>query len=734
MTMNQTTNNEDTIDLRELFFSLIAQWKLILLCVLLAIVFALLYLRVTPDTYSVDALVQVESQKGGAAAALLGQELSSIMDGAGIGQQLAQAEIEILRSRLVVGTTIEKLNLDISIQPKNNSFFHKLISVSNFETQYSSRGVSVENDTDKFDIQQFTVPNKYLNSALLLTLTDNKEIILTDLDKEEVVFKGKLNQNNILSTRDGLWKVTIFGNPLQDEYVITKQALPTAVSDFLDNYSAAERGKQTGIIGLSYQGNDTLQITNILNVILQTYKQQNIERSSAEKEQTLKFLDKQLPELKKDLDQAERQFNVFRQRYNTVDVSKESELYLTQSITLETQKAELQQKQAELSAKYTPEHPAMQEINAQLGAINSKIGELNGTLKRLPDLQRQYLQLYRDVEVKQQLYTGLLNTYQTLNVAKAGEIGNVRIVDTAIEPVKPIKPKKLIILVLSIFVGGFIGVMLALLRKMLRNGIKDSTQIENEFDLPVYATVPRSPVQESRIKLLKKKKSIPILAIKHGDDVAIESLRSMRTAIHFALANAKNNIISIAGPAPEVGKSFISVNLATILAQSNKRVLLIDADLRRGYLNKYFNAEIKPGLSEYLAGEVGLNEITHHSEVAGLDMITRGKSPANPSEALSTPQFIAFLEEIMPLYDHILIDTPPVLAVTDGVVIAQNAGVNLVIARHAKTHMKELELTLSRFEQAGIKVNGFILNDIQSTAGYSYGYNYAYGYKTNKDD
>lgn len=734
MTMNQTTNNEDTIDLRELFFSLIAQWKLILLCVLLAIVFALLYLRVTPDTYSVDALVQVESQKGGASAALLGQELSSIMDGAGIGQQLAQAEIEILRSRLVVGTTIEKLNLDISIHPKNNSVFQRLISTSNFETQYSSRGVSVENGTDRFDIQQFIVPNKYLNSALLLTLTDNKEIILTDLDKEEVVFKGKLNQNNILSTRDGLWKVTIFGNSLQDEYVITKQALPTAVNNVLNSFSAAERGKQTGVIGLSYQGNDKLQITNILNVILQTYKQQNIERSSAEKEQTLKFLDKQLPELKKDLDQAERQFNVFRQRYNTVDVSKESELYLTQSITLETQKAELLQKQAELSAKYTPEHPAMQEINAQLGAINSKIGELNGTLKRLPDLQRQYLQLYRDVEVKQQLYTGLLNTYQTLNVAKAGEIGNVRIVDTAIEPVRPIKPQGRTILILSIFVGGFIGVMLALLRKMLRTGIKDSTQIENEFDLPVYATVPRSPVQESRIKLLKKKKSIPILAIKHGDDVAIESLRSMRTAIHFALANAKNNIISIAGPAPEVGKSFISVNLATILAQSNKRVLLIDADLRRGYLNKYFNAEIKPGLSEYLAGEVGLNEITHHSEVAGLDMITRGKSPANPSEALSTPQFIAFLEEIMPLYDHILIDTPPVLAVTDGVVIAQNAGVNLVIARHAKTHMKELELTLSRFEQAGIKVNGFILNDIQSTAGYSYGYNYAYGYKTNKDD
>ena len=733
--MNQTTNNEDTIDLRELFFSLIAQWKLILLCVLLAIVFALLYLRVTPDTYSVDALVQVESQKGGASAALLGQELSSIMDGAGIGQQLAQTEIEILKSRLVLGSTIKELNLDTQIYPSNNSIFQRLISNSKFTLQHSSRGVKVENDMDSFDVQQLVVPHKFLNKSLLLSIKDAQSFSFLDPDTDEIILKGKLNQSNIISTPDGLWKITIFNShPLEQNYVIQKQALPSAVGNFLNNYSASEKGKQTGIIGLTYQGEDKSQITQILNVVLQTYKQQNIERSSAEKEQTLKFLDKQLPELKQQLDQAERQFNVFRQQYNTVDVTKESELYLTQSITLETQKAELLQKQAELSAKYTPEHPAMQEINAQLGAINSKIGELNGTLKRLPDLQRQYLQLYRDVEVKQQLYTGLLNTYQTLNVAKAGEIGNVRIVDTAIEPVKPIKPQGRTILILSIFVGGFIGVMLALLRKMLRTGIKDSTQIENEFDLPVYATVPRSPVQESRIKLLKKKRSIPILAIKHGDDVAIESLRSMRTAIHFALANAKNNIISITGPAPEVGKSFISVNLATILAQSNKRVLLIDADLRRGYLNKYFNAEIKPGLSEYLAGEVGLSEITHHSEVAGLDMITRGKSPANPSEALSTPQFIAFLEEIMPLYDHILIDTPPVLAVTDGVVIAQNAGVNLVIARHAKTHMKELELTLSRFEQAGIKVNGFILNDIQSTAGYSYGYNYAYGYKTNKDD
>ena len=253
--------------------------------------------------------------------------------------------------------------------------------------------------------------------------------------------------------------------------------------------------------------------------------------------------------------------------------------------------------------------------------------------------------------------------------------------------------------------------------------------------MPVYATVPRSPVQENRVQILKKKKSIPILAVKHSDDIAIESLRSIRTTIHFALNNAKNNIIAIAGPAPEVGKSFISTNLAVIFAQSNKRVLLIDADLRRGYLHKYFDQELQPGLSEYLNGQNSLEQTIHTTSVANLDLMTRGKSPVNPAELLSSSKFQEMLETLSALYDYILIDTPPILAVTDGIIVSQYTGVNLIVARYAKTDMKELELTLNRFEQSGTKVNGFILNDIQrGSNSYGYGYNYAYAYKANKDE
>ncbi|MDC4400505.1 polysaccharide biosynthesis tyrosine autokinase [Acinetobacter baumannii] len=725
----QNTNTEDTIDLKELFFSLIAQWKLIALCVILSVVCALLYLRVTPDTYSVDALVQVEDSKG-ASAALLG-DLSQMIE----QKSPAQAEIEILKSRLVLGSVIKDLHLNIQVSSTENTLTHRLLSDTDYKTEYTTKSVIFKDGLKSFDIRQFEIPTYYLDKNLLLDF-DKQSLRLTNPDTEEVILTVPLNQVNQVTGPHGVWKVAIFTKDQFDAtYNIKSLSLPIAVNAISANYAVAERGKLTGVLGLSYQGQDKEHITKVLNAILATYSAQNIERRSAESAQTLKFLDEQLPDLKKQLDDAERQFNKFRQQYNTVDVTKESELYLTQSITLETKKAELEQKQAEMAAKYTAEHPAMREINGQLAAINKQIGELNSTLKQLPDVQRQYLQLYREVEVKTQLYTALLNSYQQLRIAKAGEIGNVRIVDTAVEPVEPIKPKKLLVLILSVFVGGFLGALIALLRNMLRTGIKDSGQIENELDLPVYATVPRSPIQESRIKILKKKKSIPILAVKNSDDIAIESLRSIRTAIHFALANAKNNIIMIAGPSPEVGKSFISTNLATIFAQGDKRVLLIDADMRRGYMHKYFDVDVKPGLSELLSGQVDLQKVLHKTQVANLDVITRGKSPTNPSEILSSNQFKELLEQLQSQYDHIIIDTPPVLAVTDGIIISQYTGVNLIVARYAKSQMKELELTVNRFEQAGVKVNGFILNDIQrASAGYGYGYNYAYAYKAQKED
>lgn len=731
MKQNSTTN-DDTIDLKALFFSLIAQWKIIALCIILALICALLYLRVTTPIYSTDAMVQVEESKGAGAAALLGDLSKAVPGGIG-GKSPADAEIEILNSRMILGKVIQDLRLDIRIQDNKDTLFSRVFENNNNQVNYFNHLVQFKNKKTEFVIKNFDIPHYYFDKSLELNFLDGQKFNLSF--KDQIIFEGSLNQLSTHQDQYGQWKIELFNKtPFTQSFTIKKLSVPAAVQLVKSNYNVAERGKQSGVIGLNYNGQDKNHITDVLNRILTVYHAQNIERKSLESKQTLGFLDKQLPELKKQLEVSEIKFNQFREKYNTVDVTQESELMLKQNVELAKIKIELQQQQAELGSKYTNDHPLMAAINAQLAEIDQKTAEMMQSIKKLPETQRLYLQLYRDVKVNTEQYTSLLNSYQQLKIAEAGEIGNVRIIDYAIEPVKPIKPRSLIVLILSIFVGGFMGVLIALINNLLRTGIKDSAQIENELDLPVYATVPRSPKQESRIQSLKKKKNIPILAIKNSDDIAIESLRSMRTAIQFALSAARNNIIMISGPAPEVGKSFISTNLATILAQSDKRVLIIDADLRRGYLHKYFNLKITPGLTEYLNSQNTLMDIIHETEVPGLHVMSRGKSPTNPSEILGSNKFKSLLEELSTQYDHVIIDTPPVLAVTDGIIISQFTGVNLLIARYAKTQMKELELTVNRFEQAGVKVNGFILNDIQrDSGGYSYGYNYAYAYKASKD-
>lgn len=731
--MNQNSKtNDDTIDLKELFFSLIAQWKVIALCVILTLICALLYLRVTSPVYSTDAIVQVEDGKSAASAALMG-ELKDVAGG--LGQKSpADAEIEILNSRLVLGKVINNLNLNIQIIDNADTFLHKLVSKEKTQLKYTAKAVSFQKDQSSFSILKLDVPEYYYDKNLTLQFINKKQFSLTY--KDQIVFKGTLNQLNQTQDNKGLWSIQINSiNPFPQDFTVTKLSLPSAMKALQDNYTIAEKGKMTGVIGLNYNGTDKEHITQVLNNVLAVYHAQNIERKTLESKQTLNFLDQQLPELKQQLEESEIKFNKFREQYNTVDVTQEAELMLKQNVELEKIRIELKQKQAEYSAKYTADHPLMAEINAQLAAIDKKSAEINQAIKRLPETQRLYLQLYRDVKVNTELYTSLLNSYQQLKIVNAGEIGNVRIIDTAVEPFKPIKPRKLIILILSIFVGGFIGVLIALLRNLLSSGIKDSTRIENELDLPVYATVPRSPIQESRVQLLRKKKSIPILAAKNSEDIAIESLRSIRTTIHFALNTAKNNIIAVSGPAPEIGKSFISTNLAAIFAQGNKKVLLIDADIRRGYLHKYFSHDTSPGLTEYLAGQNTLEQcIVHSNTVNHLDFLPRGKNHSHSSEMLSSDCFSELLEQLSQQYDHIIIDTPPILAVTDGIIVSQFAGVNLVVARYAKTQMKELELTINRFEQAGSKVNGVILNDVQATVGGNYGYNYAYAYTASKDD
>ncbi|MFB2577577.1 polysaccharide biosynthesis tyrosine autokinase [Acinetobacter sp. c2-A9] len=721
---------DDTINIKELFFSLIAQWKLIALCTALSAILTFFYVRTTPNVYSTDALIQVDNKKTLAASALLGDLNRLPTSGS---SSAASGEIEILNSRSVFAPVVKNLHLDITVGPKNTSRIDKILNPSNPNLEYTTEGVRYSNKGNSIFVQRLDIPQSYLDKSLTLSFTNNNEFTLSNND--EVLLKGVVNQLNTINNAAGLWNVHINTNTgFKDALAISKLTELNAIKRTSSGFTAAENTRNSGIVTLALLGEDPQHITKVLNNILSVYHQDNITRKTQESKQTLSFLDTQLPEIKQQLETAENKFNQFRETNNTIDVTQESQLLLQQNVALEAKRFELKQKKAELSARYTDDFPLMVEINSQLSALDKRAGELSSTLTKLPEKQREYLQLYRDVQINTQLYTNLLNSYQQLKIAEAGEVGSVRVIDNAVEPLKPIKPRRSALMLLGIFAGLLLGMLLALARNLLRSGIQNAKDIENELDLPVYATVPRSEKQERRIKILRKKKQLPILAVKHSDDIAIESLRSIRTAIHFALMNAKNNAIMLSGPAPELGKSFISVNLATIFAQSGKRVLLIDADIRRGYLHKYFNQSTQPGLSNYLLNTSNLEQVIYHTAVENLDFMSRGANPPNPSELLDSARFQELLEILNQKYDYVIIDTPPVLAVTDPVIVSRYVGINLLIARFGRTNIKELETSIDRFEQAGSKITGVILNDVQRTASSGYNYNYNYAYTATKED
>jgi tyrosine-protein kinase Etk/Wzc len=718
----QTHELEDTIDVKALVKTLIKHWYWIVVCIGISIAAAFLYLRISKPIYAVDGLIQVENTKN-ASAALLG-DLSNVMD----IKSPAQTEIELLKSRLVLGQAIANLQLDIGISSDHDHLSQRVRQPVRTTLQHSKDNVFYQSKDVFLRMAYLAVSEELLDQTFTIRLLGQHKYQVSLA--EQPLFVGIVGQPMQYQLPQGEIHLLVKSASNQGTLYVVKRSLRSTAQDMAARLSVAEKGKLTGILSLSYQGTDQRLITQTLNEIMQVYVKQNVERRSAETQKTLAFLTAQLPELKKQLEVSERRYNEFRRENNTIDVTKESELLLMQSVSLKTKKIELEQQNAELSARYTEAYPLVAELKAQLATLAEENKKLEQRMTEIPEIQRQYLQLFRDVQVNTELYTSLLNSYQQLKVVKASEIGNVRVVDAAVKPMLPIKPKRSMVLMLAVLLGGFAGTVLILLKNMLFSGIKDSSLIEARLGLSILATVPRSMIQMRLTRRFRKGKH-PLLAVEDSEDMAIESLRSLRTVVHFAVA--KNNIILITGPSPAIGKSFIAANFAAIMAQMGKSVVLIDADMRRGHLHQFFELNRGLGLSEYLQGkEHSIDTLCHKTEIDGLDFINTGTIPPNPAELLLNERFNTLMDELSRSYDFVLIDSPPLLAATDGVIIGRKAGLSLMIARYGHTDIKELELATSRLIQAGVSVQGVVFNDIQQGSGTSYGYQYGYQYRSSK--
>ncbi|RUO74530.1 tyrosine-protein kinase [Pseudidiomarina sediminum] len=728
-TPTSTRRDDDEIDLGRLFGLLLDRRWLIVSVTFVFMVFGVLYAVLSTPIYQADALLQVEKKSSGLPA--LGSEFGEMFT----SDSEAATEIEIMKSRMVIGSVVDQLQLTHQVTPE----YMPVIG------EWLARRTPA---TDRVVLGQFTVPAAYEGRPLTLEFADDESSFTLVDENGELLLEGQVG--TLASSEDFLLLISDVQLPDTNTFTLVKANRLRVIKSVQSGLSVGERGKQTGILTASFQHKDRRYAERVLDAIAQEYMLQNIRRNAAEAENSLSFIERQLPEVRKNLTEAEDKLNKYRLESQSVDLTIETESLLTRVVEIEKRLNELELKEKELSRLYTKEHPTYQSLMEQKQQLVREQEQINEQVGGLPETQQEVLRMARDVEVSQEIYVQLLNRMQELNVLKAGTVGNVRILDEAVTNPQAVAPKKSLIVVLATMLGGMVSVGYVFVTAALNRGVESPEQLE-ELGINVYASVPMSPTQRdmnaslaSLVGRTKESKDLPFLALEDPADLAIEALRGLRTSLHFAMLEAKNKTIMISGPAPGVGKSFVTLNLAAVLAQAGQKVLVIDGDIRRGYMHLSLGLPNQYGLSDFLASvdktpeggaidKNNLSTVIHKTRVPNMHFISRGTSAPNPSELMMHPRMAKMLEKANEYYDYVLIDTPPILAVTDAAIVGRYCGTTLLVARFGETPVKEVEVTVKRFAQNGIDVRGVILNSVERRAGAGYGYGYTYGYSYKSD-
>lgn len=711
-TTNKTASKDaDEIDFGRLIGEFIDHRKLIISVTSLFTLIALIYAIFATPIYQADALIQVEQKQANAILSNLSQMLPD-------SQPQSAPEIALIQSRMILGKTVDDLNLQARVKQK---YFPIL-----------GRGFArlAGDKPGNISVSRLYMPgNGEDEPKILLTVRDKNNF---SVHSDNFTITGKVGE--LIDEKGISLKIDEIDAKPGTEFVIGYVSKLKAITDLQEGLNVTDQGKDTGILTLSLTGDDPVLIERIINSISDNYLAQNIARQAAQDAKSLEFLSKQLPQVRSDLDEAEGKLNQYRRQSDSVDLSLEAKAVLDQIVNVDNQLNELTFRESEISQLYTKEHPTYKALMEKRKTLQDEKAKLNKRVSAMPETQQEILRLSRDVESGRAVYMQLLNRQQELNIAKSSAIGNVRIIDNAVTQPKPVKPKKMFIVLIGIILGGIASSALVLVRVFLRRGIETPEQLE-ELGINVYASI---PVAETFTKSVVQKKGWSkkstdeiqgFLAVDNPADLAIEAIRGLRTSLHFAMMEARNNVLMISGASPNAGKTFVSSNLAAVISQTGKKVLFIDTDMRKGYTHRLFNESNSNGLSDILSGKVEINKGIKKIASADFDFISRGMAPPNPAELLMHKRFGELLNWASENYDIVILDTPPILAVTDAAVIGHYVGTTLLVARFELNTAKEIEVSVKRFEQAGVSVKGCILNGVikKASSYYGYGYNH-YGY------
>ncbi|MCX5573857.1 polysaccharide biosynthesis tyrosine autokinase [Enterobacter sp. E-TC7] len=706
-------NNE--IDLIQLMAEMFDHRVMIACITLLFTVCAGIYAYSVTPIYQADALVQIEAKQDNSLLKSLSQF------GTDLSPDVAP-ELLLLKSRMILGETVDKLGLTYSVKRRVLPVIGPLLE--------GGRKAG-----------ELTI------GALTIPLLEDKpqELLLTVQEQGRYHLEGKtLEADGVVGktlVKDGVTLlVTSLSAAPGTQFALETVTKLEAINALQRRLTVSESAKQSGIITLMLTGEDPDKIAVVLNTIAENYLSQNIARQEAKDTRSLTFLQDQLPKISRELDEAEARLNAYREQRDSVDLSLEAKTVLDQVVNVENQLNELTFREAEVSQLFKKDHPTYRALREKKQTLEQERTRLNNRVSSMPSTQQEILRLSRDVESGRTIYLQLLTRQQELNISRSSAIGNVRIIDPAVTQPAPVKPRKVIIIVLGMLVGLMLSAGTVLVRSAFKRGITSSEPLEAQ-GMPLLATLPRSVWLWKKTHLRRRTlfashwkhrtTNVPFLPVERPADMFVEAVRGLRTSLHFTMMDAANRIVAVSGPSQDCGKTLVSTSLASIAAQAGQRVLFIDADMRKGYVHNIFKLNNRHGLSSVLGGNVEWQDAIQRFEKGGFDVLTCGPQPSHPVELLMNERFQTVMSRIDKEYDIVIVDTPPVLAVTDALLVARAAATTLLVARFGKTSVKEIENCRKRLQQMGVQVEGAILNDIVKSAAFYYhsGYShYDYGY------
>lgn len=761
---------EEKFDFKKIIYLLRRQWRWVVLFITLGIISALGYIKFTKPSYIVNTSVLIPEKSNGLS---VNDMFKGVIE---MPKNNIFNQIEIIKSYIIVNQALVHLNWYTSWYKKDLYIWKGIYQQEPFDVQESPNFVNPR------DIPIYITPTSgdFYMVSIKGQFTQNNQLI--DLKMEGSGEYGRPFVNNYFNFT--LLKKVNNNQIPEGKYYFTFNDLNNLTLTYLNKLNAGLKDKKGDIIQCSIVGEEPQKETDFLNELIKVYMESKMDFQNEANRRSLEFINSQLAGISDSLNTAGNKFTQFKSKNNIIDLGTEGTLVMNNLKEIESEEAkskiqldyfqnllkylnnnsdlkqlvspsvvgiddvslnalvlklsELYNRRQVISFSVKENNPTVIMIDKELDQTRNQLNEnlrnlidnakrniesqldrknkISVQLNKLPQKEQQMVNIQRQFNLTNEIYTFLLQKRAEINISLASAISDVQIIDIA-------RPETASLIGLSrfkiLFIGFLVGIGIPLAYIFSINyfdeRIYTQLDIEKNTKLPILGNIMHSLINSDLAVYENPKSNIA------------ESFRVLRTNLQFMLTGPLGKIISIHSTNPGEGKSFSSINLATILAMNNKKVLLIGADLRKPRVHKIFAFSNEIGLSTYLIGINSMVQIILTTCVNNLSLIPSGPIPPNPAEILSKPEMKMLLDAVRAQFDYIIIDNAPTALVTDGQIISHLSDLNIFILRYGVSHKNQLEMINQYIEEKTINNVAIVVNDIKvNSFGRSYYKYYQY--------